>query len=497
MKYIVTAEEMKKYDQNTIERIGVPGIVLMERAALKAFELLKERFGEAGLRGADAYVLAGIGNNGGDGLALARLLADAGCSVDVRIVGDVNKATDSFKIQRAILDSYPVTIVSGPRMKKYDILADALFGVGLTRDVAGVCAEAVEEFNNCAGYKLAIDIPSGISADNGRILGCAAVCDATVTFGFVKRGLFLYPGCDCAGEVTCAAMGIDERSFYGEEPGMFFYDEKPGDLLPDREASGNKGTFGKVLCIAGSYNMAGAACLASKSAYRTGAGMVKVLSAPENREIIQKTVPEALLGTYEDLEASLKWADVIVAGPGLSTSEEAFKCVKKALVCSDLPLVIDADGLNLLAGSEELREDLKAACRAGRSVILTPHVGELARLTGKAIAELKKDLAGAAGELAAELGCVVAAKDARTVTCAPDGRICMNIRGNSGMATAGSGDVLAGVIGALLASGMSAFEAASKGVVLHACAGDIAAAELGEHGCMAGDIAEALAKIWR
>ena len=276
---------------------------------------------------------------------------------------------------------------------------------------------------------------------------------------------------------------------------MFFCKEQtPANLLPERKKDGNKGTFGKVLLVAGSLNMAGAALLAAKAAYRTGAGMVKVITPPENRIILQETVPEALLGTFEDLEKSLKWADVIALGPGMGKSDEAFYCLEKVLRLSEKPLLVDADGLNLLADHLQLMELMTSQGLSGRSFVLTPHVGELSRLTGETVADLKENLPAWGRKLAKQLHAVVVAKDARTFICCEDQPICININGNSGMATAGTGDVLAGIIAGMLAQGKEPFQAAVAGVRLHALAGDCVAKLHGEHGCMAGDLTAILEK---
>lgn len=538
MKYLVTASEMKRYDANTIEKTGIPGMVLMERAALFALCVIKQHFkiNEKTIQNpSTVLIVAGMGNNGGDGLALARLLCEEGFLVEVWNIGNPHKASGQCRLQREILKHYPVTYKdtaqkpadfgSGSKYPEYDMIIDALFGVGLSRELAGEYAEAVHYCNERQAFKLSLDVPSGICSDTGKVLGAWAFrADATVTFGFAKRGLFQYPGCLYAGKVLTGPIGITENSFYGKEPEMFYYDEPLAELLPPRSHEGNKGTFGKALLIAGSLNMAGAAVLSAKAAYRMGAGMVKVLTIPENRVILQDRVPEALVGVYDDLEEGLRWADVVGIGPGLGQGSEAHEALKKVIFGSRLPLLLDGDALNLLAKDGSLRWELAAQgqqpCRKqqamekpmpagkrlplkgqaensgemGREIVLTPHVGELSRLTGKSITELKEDLAAHTNLLASELHAVVAAKDARTYICREGKPVCLNIRGNSGMATAGSGDVLAGCILGLMAQGEDAFRAASIGVYAHAMAGDAAAQVHGEHGCMAGDIAEMLGK---
>lgn len=512
MRYVVTADEMRRCDVNTIERIGIPGMVLMERAALAARDVVLRVFGGretcvdaktylrrnifCGDKQYSALVMAGVGNNGGDGLALARLLVESGVCVDVWCVGDTAKASQQWILQRKILEAYDVRFCDAPVSEEYTILVDALFGVGLSREVTGNYKQAIENFNNLRGYKLALDVPSGICSDTGKILGCAVKADETVTFAFVKRGLYLYPGCEYAGKLEIAEIGINERGFLARLPGMFCLDE-PTEWLPPRNHGGNKGTFGKVLLIAGSAGMAGAAILCAKAAYRSGAGMVKVLTDEGNREILQRAVPEAMYGTYDNLSDSLAWADVIAIGPGLGKSDSAKRCLERVICSCEKPLLLDADGLNLLAEEGPLFETL--AAQVGRVVIITPHVGEMARLTKIPIGCLKDKLWDYAGELAKTLHAVVVAKDARTFVCAENQPVCMNVYGNSGMATAGSGDVLAGVIAGILAqyehSLDAAFRAACAGVRLHAAAGDAVANEMGEYACMAGDLADAVAAV--
>lgn len=494
MKYLVTSEEMKTYDNNTIEEIGIPGVVLMERAALAVLAQIEKYFSstQKDAKMPRILILAGMGNNGADGLALARLLAEKEFSVDVRCVGREEKATALWKQQREILRNYPVKIGTKMQDAEYTILVDALFGIGLSRAVEGEYADAIAGFNQKQGYKIAVDMPSGLDTDTGKVLGCAVKADLTVTFGFCKRGLVLYPGCEYAGEVVTSDIGITRQSFFGEIPGMFCYDENVKTLMPERAGNGNKGTFGKVLLVAGSENMAGAAIMAARAAYRTGAGMVKVITPSENRVIIQEAVPEALLGKEDELEESLRWANVVAIGPGIGKREEAKKCLNDIISKSKIPILIDADGLNLLAEDRKLQQLLaEKTC----DVILTPHVGELARLTGKGISDIKEKLPLIATELSKQLRAIVVAKDARTFVCKEHQPVCVNIRGNSGMATAGSGDVLAGIIAALLAQGLSAYDASCVGVYLHACAGDLAAEALGEYGVMAGDIAERISSL--
>ena len=494
MKYLVTAQEMKQYDKNTIEYLGIPGPVLMERAALAAEDFLKERF-DAVKERTKVLIFAGMGNNGGDGLALARLLASDGYDVAVRLVGNPEKATEQWNGQWQILQHFPVKTDSNADINEYNVIVDAVFGVGLSRPVEGIYAKTVEQMNEAEGFKLALDVPSGICSDTGEILGCAFRADATVTFGFCKRGLVLYPGAEYAGQIRTARVGIGPESFLEQIPEMFTYEK--GELcLPKRNPAGNKGTFGKALLVAGSNGMAGAAVLAAKAAYRTGTGMVKVITAEENRQIIQQGIPEALYGSYRQLSESLEWADVIAIGPGIGREEQAMQCLKTVIEKSRKPLILDADALNLLAekGGENLAEQLRSQGAEGRIILLTPHVGELSRLLKRTIPECKQNFLTCARMLAEHFHAVAVAKDARTVVCREQGAYYLNITGNSGMATAGSGDVLTGVILGFLAQGADAFPAATYGVYFHGMAGELAAKQHTEYGVMAGDIADCLMK---
>ena len=489
MRYIVNAAEMKEYDSNTIHRIGVPSMVLMERAAIAVRDQIRKRFPMP----ASVLIAVGNGNNGADGLALARLMHQEGWHVTVWQTDwrESGKQTDEYTQQEKILMHYIEHTSFLCPETEYTVIVDAIFGVGLSRPVEGVFADAICQLNSHPGYKVAVDIPSGISADTGNILGTAFRADLTVTFAFGKRGLYLYPGAEHAGEIVVADIGIDEVSFYGHLPGMYTEEKSAGELLPKRSGAGSKGTFGKVLLIAGFEQMAGAAALSARAVYRTGAGMVKVICAPENRSIIQCSVPEALYGAPVTLEEQLGWADVAAIGPGLGRSKEASGLLKKVLTGDEnMPLVLDADALNIIAGEEELSRMLQERIRRRGNVVLTPHAGELARLRGSSVEDIKRDPAQALEDILEKYPCVIAAKDARTLVGQPGKAVYLNLAGNSGMATAGSGDVLTGVIAGLLAQGLEPGRAARDGVRLHALAGDAAARHRGTHGLMAGDIAE-------
>ncbi len=513
-QYVLSARQMKQYDRNTIEKLGIPGMVLMERAALavadEACAYAKRRAVADEYRMPDrtqvpcrVLVVAGCGNNGGDGFAAARLLLEREMVVDSILIGEEEKCSPQTKQQIKILRSLGMDILRNFEKREYDIIIDALFGIGLTRKIEGKYAEAVQKINASNAYKISVDIPSGVETDSAGVMGCAVKADKTVTFGFLKKGLCLYPGKAYAGEVVCAPIGITEKSFWGEEPSTFTCFCSGSKLLPKRNVQGNKGTFGKVLIVAGSRNMAGAAILCAKAAYRMGAGMVKLVTCEENRQIIQESLPEALLLTYTETScqeadwvqqwrASLNWADAYVIGCGLGQGRILSFLLKDMLNQPQKPAVLDADALNYISQNPCI---LVENINSGAMRILTPHLGELSRLLAVPIEEIKKDLCGYVLQAAEQYHCITAGKDAVTAVASPKGQMYLNQSGNSGMATAGSGDALAGMIGGLLAQGEEPYDAAWKGVYLHGLSGDAAAAKKGEYAVMASDIIEALPEI--
>lgn len=497
MKYILNAKEMKAYDGDTSGRIGIPSMVLMERAALAAVEEILTCRGLPG----KVLIVAGTGNNGGDGLAIGRLLAEKGSEVTFFAAGNTGKMTEETGSQLRILENLGFSIQSKLETAEYDMVVDALFGIGLSREIKGSFRDIVEQINlygSRGAFVLSVDIPSGVCADTGRILGCAVLADMTVTFAFPKRGHLFYPGKECTGKLKVKEIGITEKSFVLGRPKAFGYEkEEVLRLLPERRTDGNKGTFGKVLLVAGSKDMCGACLLSGSSIFKAGAGMVKIITPDCNREIIQSTLPEAMLYTFEGmpskekLKESIEWADVIVAGPGLSCGESSLYLMEQILENKTLPMVIDADGLNLIASNERLA--LMASERENEKLILTPHPGELVRLMGTDMKEYYRDREGLSRALAERFHCIAAAKDAVTiVTEAGRDEIYINTSGNDGMACAGSGDVLAGIIGGLLAQKMEGFEAAALGVYLHGLAGEEAAVKNGHFSMTASDIIKAL-----
>lgn len=495
MEYILSANQMKTMDNYTIEHIGIPSAVLMEKAALSVVEEIKQK----NLNMQKILIVCGIGNNGGDGLAIARLLFLEGCNVDVVILGDLEKMSAEAKRQYSILKHYPVHIHNNFYYEEYTIIIDALFGIGLTRELSGDYLEAINKLNEMPGYKVAVDIPSGINADNGRIMKNAIKCDLTVAIANKKIGHLLYPGKEYCGEVVVRDIGILPR----EEDKLnnefaFSYTLKDLDKMPVRNNYSNKGSYGRVVIFAGSKNMAGAALLAGKAAYRTGCGLVEIVTEISNREIIQTALPEAILTTYDRtkefdktlFENVIKRAAVIDIGPGLAVDKYSTALVELVLEVSKVPIIIDADALNILSDNLAILKN-----RQQKNVIITPHLKEMSRLNKKEVSYIQNNLIECARDFAVENNLVCILKDASTIVADYSKKVYINQSGNNGMATAGSGDVLSGIVAALISQKSDEFQGAALAVFLHGVAGDMASARKNKYAIMAGDICEELSYI--
>lgn len=497
MKYVVDSQEMKRYEETVMDAMEIPSLMLMERAAMAVAEEIRACAACRQLSDKRLLVVAGSGNNGADGMAVARILSMEGWQVTVYQTGAARHCTREWEQQNKFISYYPVKIVSNWPVEEYTIIVDALFGIGLSRQVQGEYAEIVAEMNRRKGCKIAVDVPSGIHAGTGRVMGVAVKADVTVTFGWAKKGLLFYPGAAYAGQVVVKEIGINETCFgeAQEKPGMFYYDEPVGELLPVRQRDGHKGSFGRILLIAGFEQMPGAAVLAAKAAYHTGAGMVKVICPAENRAVLQTAVPEVLWAEPDSWRQGCEWADVIAIGPGLGKSARAREILTGVFQESRLPLVLDADALNLIAGDMSLQILAAGQGKAGRDMILTPHEGELSRLSGKTVEQVREDRERAARSLAQDMHCVLVLKGARTLISREQGENCVNLTGDNGMGTAGSGDVLTGIIAALLAQGADAFTAACVGVYMHGLAGEKAAGQYSSYGVTAGKLAETIGEV--
>ena len=496
---LTDARHIRQADAEAIQGRGIPSRKLMETAAGALAREAKALAGD----GRAAAVFCGPGNNGGDGLAAGRFLMDMGFSVRCFLVGSREKMTaDARDMERelqsaggALEDFDAADSALEAYLKGVDVIVDAIFGVGLSRPLAGDALAAAERINAAGRPVAAADMPTGVDADTGAILGAAVRADRTVTFSLAKPGQFVEPGCVCCGQLTVADIGIPRDILAGAGCGV--YTIRAEDLaLPRRKELTHKGDYGKLLILAGSVGYTGAASLCAKGAVRAGAGLVYLgvpadiydITAVKNDEAMPfplmggetgRMGPEAL----PEIAEHLAGCDVCVIGPGLGRDEGTAAVTAAVLRAAPGPVVADADALWAIAEQPELLDE------AAGPVILTPHEGEFARLLGRPVENRLRD----AVDFAAARGCAVVLKGYRTICAFPDGKAYVIDAGNPGMATGGMGDVLAGVIGALLGQ-MRPRRAVVTACWLHARAGDLAAERYGEYALKAGDVVELLAE---
>lgn len=517
---ILTAAQMKACDSYTIDILGIPSQVLMERAARSAASFLLSR--------ADLFpagpilLLCGSGNNGGDGFAMARFLSDGS-------LGNVRRTTvlytgrftkegipDETRMSPECGRQYRLARDAGipvlPPAAHAEVLphvatvVDAVFGIGLDRPVSGEIASLLSAVGGTGLPVLALDIPSGVNADTGAVLGVALPAAATVTMQALKAGLLLYPGAELCGEIAVAELGIDLTP--ADPPYARLADEfLLRRVLPPRARRSHKGDYGWVALLCGSEGMSGAAVLATRAALRSGAGLTRVLTPACNRVVLQTAIPEAIVSVYGTPAEAAGYAeaDALVLGCGLGISELSREALRSVLNTrpreGSIPVVLDADGLNHIVRDPSLW-DTALLSASDRQVVLTPHPAEMSRLCGRAVPAILANLPEAALHFARERGVTVVLKDAHTVVASPDGELFLCTAGNAGMAKGGSGDALAGIIGALLAQNhrrlghdLTVAEVAAAGVYLHARAGDLAAAERGEYGMLPSDLIETLPAV--
>jgi len=506
---LVTAAEMRELDRAAIKGRKIPSLRLMENAGNAVAREMERRFGS--LRGKTVTIVSGKGQNGGDGLVVARLLRQKGCKARVALLtapsalkGDA--AANLKRFQRAggrchaIDTDANLTAVLGPLLQTSDLLVDAIFGTGLNAPVKGVAASAIDRMNASSRPIVAIDLPSGLDADTGTVLGTAVTATLTVTLVRPKRGLYLGVGPNYAGVICVADIGIPTDLIATAKIPVTLLDAASiRSLLPIRHRTAHKGTFGHAGLIAGSAGKTGAAAMAAMAALRVGAGLVTVATPRSVSDVLEAKLLEAMTfpapeteartlskQALESLRAFAADKTALAIGPGIGTHPDTQTLVHNLLVEVNKPMVLDADGINAVAGHREMLS------RAGGPLILTPHPGEMARLLGITSAEVQRDRLGMAARLAREQHVCVVLKGAGTIVAGPDGRLAVNSTGNPGMATAGTGDVLTGIITGLLAQGLSAWDAACAGVYLHGLAGDLAASEQGEMGLIAGDVIQAI-----
>jgi NAD(P)H-hydrate epimerase len=500
---IVTAQQIRNIDRRAIRDFGISGPVLMENAAAGVMAEM-ERFFD-GLAGKRVAIICGKGNNGGDGLSLARRLGIRGIAVRVALLASFGALKGEAKANLFTLRKMDVEIAQNASVRVIadvvawsDIVVDAMLGVGLSSPLKGAYAFTAELMNASGKPVVAVDIPTGINADTGEVMDTAVRADLTVTMAALKRGLVLYPGAIYAGAVRVADIGIPTEAIDKEKITTgYLTAEEAGGLLHQRDRDAHKGVFGHLLVVAGSPGKTGAAIMTARGALRTGAGLVSVATPHSLVPIVQSQIAESMcvpsaesiegtlgIGSDGELLKSAGSMNACAIGPGLSTHYETIQVVRNLIQRLTIPMVVDADGVNALAGFLGILKKVKAP------VVMTPHPGEMARLLGISSGDVQKDRVGCATGFAVKYKVTLVLKGAGTVIATPDGRVFINSTGNPGMATGGTGDVLTGMIGSLLAQGYTASQAACLGVYLHGLAGDLAAEEKGEMSMIAGDLIE-------
>ncbi|HUT73990.1 MAG TPA: NAD(P)H-hydrate dehydratase [Armatimonadota bacterium] len=507
---VVTAAQMREIDRRTIAERGIAGRELMENAGRAVADLV--RHAVAAPTGASAAIFAGKGNNGGDGFVAARHLAQRGMEVRVILAARATEVTGDAAHYLAAAGSGGVAIAEATQMGPgalrtaagAEVIVDALLGTGMSGEVTGVVGEMVDLINDLRRegkcLVVAVDVPSGINADTGAVCGRAVAADHTVTMGLPKLGLLLGEGIAHAGAVMVADIGFP-ADVIADSPcaAELIEREWAQAALPAPRLDAHKGDRGRVAVIAGSVGMTGAAALSSMAALRMGAGLVTLGVPASVNDIMEVKLTEAMTRplpeTPEHTLARAAYAaaldlahgaDAVVLGPGLSRHEETASLIRDLVPAIQRPLVLDADGLNALAGQGELLRRRRAP------TVCTPHPGEMGRLVGLTAAQVQGDRLGVARRAAADLGCVILLKGARTIIAEPGDRARINPTGNPGMASGGTGDVLAGMIGALLGQGCEAGDAASAAAFFHGLAGDHAARDRGQRCLVAGDLIDCL-----
>jgi NAD(P)H-hydrate epimerase len=530
---VVTAEEMREIDKKTIEECGILGVVLMERAGFAVVSIIKEIFGHKRV-----IIVSGSGNNGGDGLVVARNLHNEGWDVKVFLTsrpedlkGDAlsqYKSAVKFGVEiqpvKELLTHYSSVLTRHP------IIVDAILGTGLSKNVTGKLSEVISLLNKSNIPIISVDIPSGISSDNGRVMGVAVRADYTVTFGLPKRGHLLYPGAEYSGKLFIEDIGFPEELLGTEKLNIeLLMKDYISALIPKRKRYSHKGDYGHVLIVAGSRGKTGAALMAARACLKTGAGLVTI-GVPESlANIFQSRVTEEMTlilpdkgdGTLsarasnEILDFLNKTADLLAIGPGIGVSAETEKLMRTLIKNSETPIVIDADGINSIKRGGEVFSKVKVP------LIFTPHPGEMARLLqqsappplppprgGRAwvgvkapnselLTKIEKDRINTATSFAKETGTYLVLKGVPTIIAVPDGRAFINSTGNPGMATAGTGDVLTGMISGFLSQTTNPIHACITGVYMHGLAGDMAASEKGQHSLIATDIIDKIPSAFR
>ncbi len=509
---VVTAREMQDIDIRTIQDFGISGPVLMERAGLAVSGRVKGLFGRKKI-----VVIAGSGNNGGDGLVAARHLLNDGWDVSVFLTSEPRNLGRDAQMQHKAAELFGLSVrpvedlLTGHSsvFSRHSLIIDAIFGTGLSKPVTGTISDVIDLINRSGLPVLSVDIPSGISSDNGQVMGNAVEACYTVTFGLPKRGHFLYPGAAHAGKLFIEDIGFPRMLTTSADIAADYLEKAyVSSLIPARENYSHKGSYGHVLIVAGSRGKTGCARMAAKACLRSGAGLVTV-GVPESlasgfqacfSEEMMLVLPDRGNGALSSkssksvIDFMHKSADILAVGPGIGVSSDTVKIMSDIIQEMSCPVVIDADGINSLRGNMKLLRGAKWP------IILTPHPGEMRGLLNDSAMEIsgiEKDRINTALSFATETGTHLVLKGVPTVIAGPDGKAFINATGNPGLATAGAGDVLSGMIAGFLAQSAAPVHSCILGVYLHGLAGDIVASRKGQHSLIASDIIDAIPAAFR
>lgn len=501
--YIATAKEMQNIDKRAMDEYSIPALLLMENASIGIVRVVEDIAGS--LHGKRITVIAGKGNNGGDGLAAARHCYNRGAYVSVFLLSELDALKGDAAANLQILLKMNIKLYSAGgydidtlrnTLSHSDIIIDAIIGTGLTLEIKGGYRNTIEAINNSKKPVVSVDIPTGINSDTGEIMGIAVRATATVTFAIPKRGHFLFPGSEYTGklhvvDISIPVEAVEKESIYLQ----LITEEWIRKNISPRPPDSHKGTFGHVLVVAGSIGKGGAAIMTALSALRSGAGLVTLalpasvqsIMAGKSAEIMTYPLPETYDKTisFTSIDTLLKLSkdkDVVAIGPGLTTNKDTVTVVRRIIKDTETPVVIDADGLNALVGHLDILKERKYP------TVLTPHPGEMGRLIGKTSADIQKDRIGFARTFAMNYNVYLVLKGAHTVIAEPSGKVYISIKGNPGMATAGTGDVLTGILAGMTAQRYDISRAIRVGVFIHGLAGDMAAKDLGTMGMIAGDL---------
>lgn len=507
---VANCSQMKDIDSTAINDFGIPGVVLMENAALGVVEEAVKTLGDLSFK--SIVIFCGKGNNGGDGFAIARHLYNKGANVIVILLDSKEKVKGDALINLDIIEKLDIKIVEakdesyleGIAATLYlcDLVIDAIFGTGIKGKIKGIAKDIIKIINSSGSYTISVDIPSGVNGDTGQICDVCVKADKTVTFALPKVGLLSYPGADYVGELIVADISIPNTVVESKNISVNIIEpDYIKSIIPVRESQTNKGDYGKLFIIAGSVGMTGAAVLTSQSALRTGSGLVTVGIPQSLNNIIEAKLTEVMsyplkdeggilsLECMDSLLSKINSSDVIAFGPGLSNTNSIEKILLELIKKCKKTIVIDADGINVLAKNINVLKENEC------NIILTPHPGEMSRLTGLDIEYIQNNRIKTTIQFAKEYNTTILLKGAKTVIANPEGEVYINTTGNPGMATGGMGDVLTGIIASLCGQGLDNFQAAVSGAFIHGYAGDIASEEKGMHGLTAVDTIDNIPKV--